>query len=183
VQQHGGHIQVYSEVGQGTTFKAYFPRVDVAVDLDDLANALITAAGGDETILLVEDEMAVREITQRTLEAHGYTVIVAASPAEADTLFPRAGGEISLLLTDVIMPGRNGVELYRQLVAAQPSLRVLFMSGYSDLLLRASIDQQQYSAFLQKPFNQTELLQKVRAVLDMQPQMEETHAAGTLDVN
>ena len=133
VKQSGGNIWVYSEPGQGTTFKIYLPR--------DLSATTATAvkppavprrATGTETILVVEDEEALRKVARRTLDAAGYTVLTAADGDEALLICAQHAGEIHLLLTDVVMPRMSGRVLAQELSKARPALKVLYMSGYTD---------------------------------------------------
>ncbi|HEV8263838.1 MAG TPA: response regulator [Gemmatimonadales bacterium] len=164
VQQSGGFIWVYSEVGHGTTFKVYLPRVDAPVDR--AAPAAPAAAGGHETVLVVEDQAAVRDVTRRMLERQGYTVLEAADGETALRVAEQHHGSIDLLLTDVVMPGRSGRQLATELVALRPEMRVLYMSGYTDdAIVRHGILQLGV-AYLQKPFTPDLLAGKVRAVLD-----------------
>jgi len=166
VRQHGGYIWVYSEVDEGTTFKIYLPRHDISAlpHFEDDGQAL--TARGRETILLVEDEESVRKVTQRILDAHGYRVLSAASPMEAELLFQQYQGDISLLLTDIIMPGCTGVELHQRLHALDPSLRALLMSGYSGDALPQHITIETDVPPLEKPFMPVELLNRIRQLLD-----------------
>ena len=165
VKQHGGNIWVYSETGEGTTFKVYLPRTD-ADTREVSAEGEEDVPRGSETILLVEDEDPVRAVAVRTLCSQGYTVISAASAEEAERLVAQQDQHIDLLLTDVIMPGRSGRALYERLAPARPSLKVLYMSGYTDdaIVHHGVLDAD--TAFLQKPFNPESLARRVREVLD-----------------
>ena len=163
VKQSGGRIDVYSEPGVGTTFKVYLPATE-----SQPVNAVASLDGrpprGNETVLLVEDEPAVREMTQAALEKHGYTVLPAASGAEALQI-ARANQGISVVLTDVVMPGMSGPQLVERLREEQPRLAALFMSGYtSDAVLRHGIETGE-ADFLQKPFSTSALAAKLRQVL------------------
>ena len=165
VKQSGGSIEIYSEPGQGTTFKVYLPRVDEAVDRT-AAVAAPTLARGSETILLVEDDEEVRALARETLDGHGYAVIPAAAPAEALRLAGSHSGPIHLLVTDVVMPQLSGRGLAEQLTPDHRDLRVLYMSGYAgDAVVRHGV-LEEGTAFLQKPFTPDALLRKVREVLD-----------------
>ena len=165
VQQSGGHIWVYSEVGHGTAFKIFFP----AVDDDDAQSAVTETPGllrGTETILIAEDSDAVRVLTQNVLRDFGYTVISADTPAAAVAMSAAYAQPIHLLLTDVVMPGMNGSQLAQLLQEQRAGLKVLFMSGYtSDAVLQRGILGPNMT-LLQKPFTPPALARTVRAVLD-----------------
>lgn len=166
VKQHGGNIWVYSEPERGTTFKVYLPRIDRPASDSSPAERLAAAPGGSETILVVEDDASVRTVAQRTLEARGYTVLAAANAQEAEALVCGDGHAVSLLLTDVVMPGESGPQLYEQLRAAHPRLRVAYMSGYAtDAIGRHGILAPD-AAFISKPFTPESLARDVRQVLD-----------------
>jgi PAS domain S-box-containing protein len=165
VNQSGGHIWLYSEPGLGTTFKIYLPVASATVTAD-APDADVTSLEGDETILLVEDTAMVRELVTATLERYGYSVLAAANGQEALDLVERTGADISLLLTDVVMPGMNGRELAETLLETRPQLGVLFTSGYpSDTVVRRGIADAS-AAFIEKPYLPDELAAKVREVLD-----------------
>jgi PAS domain S-box-containing protein len=166
VKQSGGYIWVYSEPGRGTTFKVYLPRVAEQVEAKPEAVEIPVAGKGSETILLVEDEEAVRELATRILSAKGYSVVAAKSTKEAEQLSEKYGGKIHLLLTDIIMPGTSGRELARRITARHPRTRVLYMSGYTDNVLAQGGVLEAGLSFLQKPFTPRALAQKVRDVLD-----------------
>jgi two-component system, cell cycle sensor histidine kinase and response regulator CckA len=165
VQQSGGGIWVYSEPGQGTTFKLYLPRVDGAVE-PVRASVVPSALRGNETILLVEDEQQVRAVARRILERNGYHVLLPESIEEAIELaddYPRG---IELLVTDVVMPRMSGAELATRLLRKRPQLKVLYVSGYTDAGIGAHGMLEDGAAFLQKPFTSDSLARKVRSVLD-----------------
>ena len=164
VKQHSGHVRVYSEPGKGTTFRVYLPRFAGEAEKPRTPSTLIT--GGTETILLVEDEEAIRAVSRRHLESFGYTVLCAADPDEAEDLAANHAKRIDLLLTDVIMPGRNGRELYESLAAKQPGLKVLYMSGYTDNVVVRNNVLGVETSLLQKPFGGHDLAGKVREALD-----------------
>jgi signal transduction histidine kinase len=166
VKQSEGYIWVYSEPGRGSTFKVYLPRVDQPAEALPVAKAPVADQAGSETILLVEDQPQVRELAQIALASKGYTVIVAATPEEAERACEERGREIHLLLTDVIMPGVSGRELAKRLTARQPNLRVLYMSGYTFNVIAQGGMLEDGVAFLQKPFTPSKLAEKVREVLD-----------------
>jgi two-component system, cell cycle sensor histidine kinase and response regulator CckA len=161
VQQSGGGVWVYSEPGQGTTFKVYLPRVDGPIDADSPAPVPMDLRGS-ETILVVEDEEAVRVVARRILERYGYRVIVAQNAVTA-----LQGAEaIQLLLTDVVMPLMNGVDLATQVQARWPDVKVLYMSGYTDGSIVSHGALKNGAPFLQKPFTSETLARKVRSILD-----------------
>src|SRR5882762_3167145 len=166
VKQSGGYIWVYSEPGKGTTFKVYLPRVKDAVPVSVAETAASTTHKGYETILLVEDEPAVRELTQIVLTTRGYTVIEALTPEDAVRMAVNKGAEIHLLLTDVVMPGISGRELAKRLTGLYPNLRVLYMSGYTYNVIAQDGTLEEGISFLQKPFTPQVLAQRVREALD-----------------
>ena len=165
VKQHGGNIWVYSEPGKGATLKIYLPRVAEAVS--DVKPAVEPeTARGEEMILVVEDEAPVHAFAERVLKARGYAVVIARSAEEAERVFLEHGKTISLLLTDVVLPGVNGRVLYDLLKSKKPDLKALYMSGYAD---NAIVHQGVLDAgitFMQKPFTTETLVRKVRQVLD-----------------
>jgi CheY-like chemotaxis protein len=167
VRQSGGYIWVYSEPGRGTTFKIYLPRVDAAVEPAPPRPPPATVSlAGSETVLLVEDEAQVRELTRRLLAARGYRVLTTASGPEALRTAEQHVGPIHLLVTDVVMPGMSGREVGLLLAPLHPEMRALYLSGYPD----GSVVHQGVLApgtpFLQKPFTGDALARKVREVLD-----------------
>jgi PAS domain S-box-containing protein len=166
IKQTGGHVSVYSEVGRGTTFKVYLPRLDKPVELAEEIKAQGADPSGTETILVVEDEAGVRMLIQSILESHGYTVILAGSPVEAATLSEKHTGRIHLLLTDVVMPSFSGKELADHLTFSRPDMKVLFISGYTaDAIVHHRV-LDAGTQFLQKPFTPNALLRKVRETID-----------------
>jgi PAS domain S-box-containing protein len=168
VKQSGGHVWVYSEPERGATFKIYLPRVDALPAVDN-EQPVSWQAGGTESILLVEDEEAVREIAGRILRRAGYTVREATTGAEAIRIFSSDPSAIDLVVTDVIMPEVGGWELASHIRTVQPECRILFMSGYTeDSVLRRSM-LEAGSAFLEKPFTPELLSRKTREVLDSDP--------------
>ncbi|HYL65453.1 MAG TPA: PAS domain S-box protein [Candidatus Methylomirabilis sp.] len=166
VKQSGGYIWVYSEPGKGTTFKVYLPRVEERVERKPAVVQALAAKRGSETILLVEDEEAVRELASIVLKARGYEILRAKSWREAEHFSANHPGEIHLLLTDIMMPGIGGRDLARQITARRPRTRVLYMSGYTDSVLTQGGVLEEDVSFLQKPFTPAALAQKVRNVLD-----------------
>jgi CheY-like chemotaxis protein len=164
VKQSGGHITVESEIGKGTTIRVYMPRVEGERE-SKTSIAIPRARTGTETILLIEDEEAVRKLAAAVLRKSGYGVFEAGNGAEGLELVARQPGKIDLTITDVVMPVMSGHEFSRRLAERSPATRVIFMSGSSDtavhqLAMTAEIP------FLQKPFTSEQLLSKVREVLD-----------------
>ena len=165
VKQSGGYITVESSPGAGATFRIYLPRVDAALDTAAEGPNPGTAARGSETILLVEDELAVRRLARRVLRSKGYVVLEAANGREALRLVSQHPGPLDLMVTDVIMPGMSGPELADRLAREQPALRVLYMSGYADEAIGHHGVLEPGVEFLQKPFTPQDLAQRVREVL------------------
>lgn len=166
VKQSNGHIWVYSEVGVGTTFKIFLPRsTDAPLPALEKAPSA-SAVEITETVLLVEDESSVRVLATRILREAGYRVLIAANGADAQSQFDRHESLIDLVLTDVVMPGVGGPELLAHLHARNPTLPVLYMSGYTEQSIATRVGLDRGLPFLQKPFTATELLQGVRAALN-----------------
>jgi PAS domain S-box-containing protein len=166
VTQSGGTIELESQPGRGTTFRIDLPALPVLETPDDGGDASLRSAPGKETVLLVEDEDIVRSLTERVLVAGGYRVLSASHGQEALDLLATAGGEVDLLLTDVVMPGMSGTELAECLTAARPDLRVLFTSGYStETVWERDGDR---TGFIAKPFTPEGLRQAVRTLLEEQ---------------
>jgi PAS domain S-box-containing protein len=173
VKQSGGYIWVYSEVGRGTTFKIYLPRV---ASIGEPATAHVAAPveyrkvePGTETILLVEDEANLRYLARQYLEKQGYKVIEAADGAVAMQIAVAHEAMIHLLLTDVIMPGMNGRELAQRIAEIRPNVKILYMSGYTENVIGHNGMLDAGIRLLQKPFNLRDLKSKVREVLDASP--------------
>jgi len=165
VKQSQGFIWVYSEVGQGTTFKIYLPQVIEAASLDQPAPAVVSSSG-TETILLAEDSAGLRTLATRVLEPAGYTVLGAATGEEALRLLEGYEERVHLLLSDVVMPGMSGRHLAERLAQTHPGMKVLYMSGYtSDTIVQHGVLEAQVH-FLNKPFTAAALLRKIREVLD-----------------
>src|SRR5581483_5028380 len=164
VKQSGGFVWVYSEPDHGATFKIYLPRVDAPVEAPTVP-APVRSTAGRETVLVVEDEEALRRVAERILLRDGYTVLVAATGDDALALAEKSSKPIDLIATDVVMPGLAGRDLVQRLLTLHPSAKVLFMSGYTDdAMLRHGISAG--TAFLQKPFSGIALTHKIREILD-----------------
>jgi PAS domain S-box-containing protein len=169
VKQSEGSIGVYSEIGRGTTFKIYFPRIaDPAERMTPTQAA--TRSPATETILVVEDNPALQALTARILRRHGYVVLLAGSPVEALHVCDSHAGPIQLLLTDVVMPGQSGPSLAAHLTADRVGMRVLYMSGYAAEAIARRSALCSTAAFLQKPFSPDALLRKVQGVLATIPE-------------
>jgi two-component system, cell cycle sensor histidine kinase and response regulator CckA len=166
VKQSGGHIQVYSEQGIGTTFKLYFPVVEKAPESREPKAKPVVQRRGKETILVVEDDQSLRELAKNILSGQGYTVFAAQHPNEVRDICTEIGDKIDLLLTDVIMPQMSGKDVAALCTGMIPKLKVLYMSGYtSDVIMHHGVLEEGL-AFLQKPFTPIGLTAKVREVLD-----------------
>jgi PAS domain S-box-containing protein len=166
VKQNNGYVTAYSEPGRGTTFKIYFPRTVESLPVPHGVEKEIP--GGSETILVVEDELALRELTCVLLEEAGYTVLESTGVEDAIATGKDSQRKIDLLLTDIVMPRLDGRELASQLVALRPNLRVLYMSGYTDDVMVHRGLLKQETVLVQKPFTKAKLLRKVRETLDSQ---------------
>lgn len=166
VKQSGGTIGFESALGQGTTFKIFFPKVDETSQVVPVVNGNSERAMGRETILLVEDDPSVRGLVQEALRVSGYDVLVARHGIEALVTGAKHMGPIHLLLTDVAMPQMSGPEVAEKLTGVRPDIKVLYMSGYPDHPLFEQGGVKRDTAFLQKPFTPNVLTQKVREVLD-----------------
>jgi two-component system, cell cycle sensor histidine kinase and response regulator CckA len=165
VRQSGGHIWVYSEPDQGTTFKIYLPQVEgQTISAQKVQTG--SAQGGTETVLLVEDDSSVRGLTRTILEKRRYRVLEASSPQAALSMVDNYGGLIDLMVTDVIMPDMYGPELAALIRSRRPEIKVLYMSGYTDNAIVSQGVLNDGMQFLQKPFTVETLARKVREVLD-----------------
>ena len=165
VKQNNGVIYVYSEPGEGTTFKIYLPRHTAELTNVSVASQHVIAPTGTETVLLVEDEEVLLKLSARMLDQMGYTVLVAGSPNQALQMAKGYADPIHLLLTDVIMPEMSGHDLWQRLSALRPDMKCLFMSGYTaDLIARHGVLDKDVH-FLQKPFSRKELATKLRKAL------------------
>jgi two-component system cell cycle sensor histidine kinase/response regulator CckA len=166
VKQSGGFIWVYSEVGKGTCFKIYLPRVDQAAEAPGAVLPFAEVPRGTETVLLSEDEQDVREVAREFLESGGYTVIEAQNGTEALELGLKHNGKIDLLITDMVMPGMRGQELAARLSQQRSDLRVLYMSGYSEHSAADGALSDRRVRLLTKPFSRSVLLRTVRELLN-----------------
>ncbi len=166
VKQSGGSLWVYSEVGKGTNFKICLPRVDVLVESAEIVCKTEDAPRGQETVLLVEDEDVVRNLSKEILETYGYSVLVASNGREGLRVGSEFRGAIDLVITDVIMPQMSGREMAEGLRTIRPDTRVLFMSGFTDdaIVNHGAVDEKVF--FIQKPFSPEALATKAREVLD-----------------
>src|SRR6267378_3899000 len=166
VRQSGGSVGVYSEVGSGSTFRAYLPRVESTLEAERRQAAPAVQARGTETILIVEDDARVRTLVQHVLESVGYTVLEATDGQDALGILRKRPGRIHLVLTDIVMPGMSGPELLSRIRREHPGCKGLYMSGYSDKTLSSGQFPQSEAPHLQKPFSLVVLTQRVREVLD-----------------
>lgn len=166
VKQHEGYINVYSEPGQGSTFRIYLPVIASGAASEKNAPELENSVGGVETILLAEDDALVRQMAVSSLQDFGYTVIVADDGEEAVNKFIKNKDNIQLLLFDLIMPKKTGKEAYDEIKLMKPDIRVLFTSGYAHDIVRQKVALGDDVEIVSKPFSPKDLLKKVRNVLD-----------------
>jgi len=166
VKQHGGHLNVYSEPGMGTTFKIFLPRVDQSPDTLSGAAPVKKAQRGSETVAVAEDDPGVRGLVTDVLAKQGYTVITSENTDDLMKAIKVHDGPVHLLLTDVVMPDLNGKELYEQIRTMIPGIRVIFMSGYTDDVIAYHGILEEGTHFIQKPFTIGTLTEKMRTVLD-----------------
>ena len=166
VEQSGGTVSVESKPGKGTEFRVFFPRVDSVPETLPQECTSSRSNQGTETILLVEDDAAVRELTHDILRSRGYRVLPVAEPKRLEAVLRENAGPIHILLTDVLMPGSNGREVARQVQRQHPEAKVLYMSGYAfhTMLDRGVLEPG--ASFIQKPFTPAQLVEKIREVLD-----------------
>lgn len=167
VQQSGGHVALESVPGRGTTFRLYWPRVDAeATAVTTPAVSAGSVVPGNETILLVEDQPALRELGARILAGAGYLVLTAPTGDEALRLLDEHRGRVDLVITDVVMPGMGGRQLSMRVASEHPTVPVLFMSGYADDVVPRDGLAAQAAHFIAKPYTMEELTRTVRQVLD-----------------
>ena len=169
VKQSGGFVWVYSEVGKGTTFKIYLPRVDEIAEAESEKKRNEELPRGSGTILLAEDEKEVREVAREFLDLAGYTVIEAKDGAQALELAAQHAEKIDLLVTDMVMPGIGGRELATRLLALRPGLKVIYMSGYTEYANFKNADFELHNVMLQKPFTRAILATAVQKILKDSP--------------
>lgn len=166
IKQHKGFINVYSELGEGTTFKMYLPSAESVSSEETRPSEIVPLTGGTETILLAEDDPDVRELTKNVLEEFGYTVVEAVDGEDAIESFLGNRDRIDLLILDVLMPKKNGKEVYEEIIKLRPDIRTIFASGYTkDLILKKGFLEEGLT-FVRKPISPTELLKKVREVIE-----------------
>ncbi len=168
VKQSGGNVWVYSEPGRGTAFKVYLPVAAAVVTKPHSVEPMRASASASETILVVEDDNSIREVTCEFLRDAGYKVFAAGTPQEALGIANQNPGEIDLLVTDVVMPRMNGRELAIELTSKWPGLKVLYISGYTGSMIKDGVHGvlSEGLEFLQKPFTRHALTQKIRQILD-----------------
>ncbi|MFA6244981.1 MAG: response regulator, partial [Candidatus Hydrogenedentales bacterium] len=165
VRQNSGFINVYSEPGQGTTFRIYLPLLESGEEPVAFMGPARELPYGTETVLVVEDEESLLKLAKRMLERLGYTVVTAGSPALAIEVAAAYSGEIHLLMTDVVMPGMTGRETWKHLSGIRPGLKCLFMSGYTANVIAHQGVLDEGVHFLQKPFSEEALARKIREAL------------------
>jgi len=178
MKQSTGEIMVYSEPGHGTCVKAYFPAASASLPTADVDAPREDAASGSETIMVVEDDEAVRKLVRDTLEKQGYRLLVAASGPEALSIAERFDGPIELLVTDVVMPQMSGKQLAERLKVVRPQTQILFISGYTESAIVQTGAQGDSSRFLQKPFTPSMLSRAVRELLDKAHKAPSPKAGG-----
>ena len=166
IQQHGGHINVYSELDQGTTIRIYLPSAQIKEEIEIVKSAEIPPAGGSETILVAEDDEKLRKLSEIVLTQHGYKVILARDGDEAIKKFSDYADVIQLAIIDMIMPKKNGKEAYGEMRKIRPDIKVLFSSGYTGERINISSLCKEELNFINKPVTPTQLLRKVREILD-----------------
>jgi len=165
VKQHDGFINVYSEPGEGTTFHVYFPVVVTETAEDKICHTP-EVKGGLETILVAEDNADMRNLIKEVLDSKGYSVIESVDGADAVRNYVDFKDRISLIILDVVMPRKNGMDAYKEIKKMKPDIKVLFMSGYTgDIVLDKGVQEKEYN-FISKPLSPNALLLKLREILD-----------------
>jgi PAS domain S-box-containing protein len=165
IKQHNGYLKVYSEPGQGTEFKIYLPLIEEPALLDKKSEVPVSVKGGNETILVAEDDAYLRTLSRIVLESFGYTVITAEDGEDAITKFMENRERIGLVVLDMIMPKKHGKEVSEVLRKASPGVKILFVSGYTMDIIKKGLTESDFD-FIHKPVRPQELLRKVREVLD-----------------
>ncbi|HPM34096.1 MAG TPA: response regulator, partial [Spirochaetota bacterium] len=166
ISQNKGHISVYSEKGKGTTFRIFLPVIAAEKETESSLSNETSIKGGSETILLAEDNETLREINCKVLKSYGYTVISAEDGEEAITEFRKNKGIIDLIILDIIMPKKNGREVFDEAKQLKPDIKVLFTSGYpADLIAKQGVLEQGIN-FIAKPSPTNKILIKIREILD-----------------
>jgi two-component system cell cycle sensor histidine kinase/response regulator CckA len=164
IRNHGGFIRTYSETGAGSTFKVYLPMADKAEQRE--SSELQVPQGGNETVLVVDDEEAIRSLAKDTLESNGYTVLLAQDGVEAIEFYERHFQQIALVILDMVMPKMGGRETFLKMKEINPTIKALLSTGYSQNGKAREILDSGVLGFIQKPYQANRLLAKVRAVLD-----------------
>ena len=166
VKQSDGYIWVYSELGMGSTFKIYLPRIEETIVAAETHVVSDQSKRGKETVLVVEDEEEVRNVVSEMLRFYGYNVLEAANASNALSIFNKYQKSIDIILTDIVMPQMSGTELIERILNSNPDMKVLYMSGYTDKALvgHGLLEEEKY--FIQKPFSAASLVEKVRIILD-----------------
>ena len=166
VKSHGGHITCYSEPGQGTTFKIYLPAAELTDDDEAEAPGVTPLPRGTETILVVDDEEYIRTFAQKVLQKSGYTVLTASSGEEALEIYTGQSIDIGLVLMDIGMPGMGGYKCFQEIIGYDPSARILVATGYA---INGQVEKAMQSGaagYVGKPYQVSEMLNKVRDILD-----------------
>jgi CheY-like chemotaxis protein len=166
IKQHSGYIKVYSEPGQGTVFKIYLPLAEETASLHKKKEIAVPVKGGNETILVAEDDASLRNLARIVLESFGYTVISAEDGEDAIAKFMENRDRINLALLDMIMPKKNGKEVSEAIRKVNPRIKVLFVSGYTMDIIKTKDMTEPSFDFIHKPFQPKDLLIKMREVLD-----------------
>jgi PAS domain S-box-containing protein len=175
MQRVGGRVGVRSQLGQGTAFDLYFPSAKAASEMRADVQ-LHPVPSGEETVLLVEDDSALRNLAHKILHAAGYTVLTASGVEGAERVLQEFTGDIALVITDVVMPDGGGDELVSRIARTKPKTKVLFISGYTDGRVPQQYLTGEHPSFLAKPFEPAQLTKKVREILDSEQSLSETHA-------